>query len=71
MNDFENVEYANSQISAVINEYIHHEKYRAILKMRFIDHTTYERIAEMVDMSDKQVARIVRKYRWTVFKHLQ
>lgn len=68
--EFENVEYTNSHMRTVIDEYIHHDKYRVILKMRFIDHTPYERIAEAVDMSDKQVARIVRKYRWTVFKHL-
>ena len=70
MKEFEDVDYANSAISAIIDEYIHHDKYRDILKMRFIDHATYERIAEAVEMSDKQVARIVKKYRWTVFKHL-
>ena len=64
------IEYTNSRISTVIDEYIHDEKHRHILKRRFCDHITYEKLAEEVDMSDKQVQRIVRKHEWTVFKHL-
>lgn len=65
------VEYSNSQISAIIDEYIHDALHRRILKMRYIDHTIYEDIAEAVDRDVSTVKRIVRKDEWTVFKHLQ
>lgn len=63
-------EYTNSAIAAVIDEYIHNELHRRILKRRYIDHITYERLAEEVGLDDSTVKRIVRKNEWTVFKHL-
>jgi len=64
-------EYLNSEIAAVIDEYIHNELHRHILKRRFIDHPTYEKLAEEVGLDDSTVKRIVRKNEWTIFKHLQ
>lgn len=63
-------EYRNSQICAVIDEYIHDEKHRHILKRRYCDHVIYERLAEEVQMDVSTVKRIVRKHEWTIFKHL-
>ena len=63
-------EYTNSAIAAVIDEYIHNELHRRILKRRYIDHITYERLAEEVGLDDSTVKRIVRENEWTVFKHL-
>lgn len=63
-------EYTNSAIAAVIDEYIHNELHRRILKRRYLDHITYERLAEEVGLDDSTVKRIVRKNEWTVFKHL-
>lgn len=64
------IEYTNSQISAIIDEYIHDELHRQILKRRFVDHALYERIAEEVDRDVSTVRRIVARNEWTVFKHL-
>lgn len=60
----------NSHIKAVIDEYIHNEKYRSILIDRFCNGYTYERIAEKHDMSTVQIKRIVYKNEMTLFIHL-
>lgn len=63
-------DYTNSQISALIDEYIHSERDRAILKRRLIDGVCFEPLAEEFDMSDKQIKRIVYKLQEQLFKHL-
>ena len=65
-----NKEYTNSQIAAVIDEYIHKDICRKILKRKFIDGRTYESIAEEFDLSTRHVQRIIYKHEMTVFKHL-
>jgi DNA-directed RNA polymerase specialized sigma24 family protein len=54
-------EYTNSQISALIDEWIHSERDRAIMKRRLIDGLTHERLAEEFDMSVRQIKRIIYK----------
>ena len=56
-------DYTNSQISAIIDEVIHSERDRAILKRRYIDGICFEPLAEEFAMSMRQVKRIV--YRGT------
>ena len=51
----------NSELSERINEYCHSERNRTILRMKLIDGLTYERIAEIVDMSPRQIKNIVKK----------
>lgn len=51
----------NSEISAVIDEWIRSERDRAILKRRLIDGITYEALAEEFDVSDRTVKSIVYK----------
>lgn len=55
--------YTNSQITALIDEHIHNIKHRRILKLRFVDGLTYEKIAEdaEVDLTPRRVASIVSK----------
>lgn len=55
------IEYSNSQISELIDEWIHSERDRAIMKRRLIDGLTYERLAEEFDMSERQIKRIIYK----------
>ena len=64
------VEYTNSQIITVIDEYVHKEKYRAILKDRFVNGLTFEQIAEKHDLSVRQAQNIVYKTQETLFRHL-
>ena len=63
--------YTNSQIALVIDEYIHSERDRAILKRRFIDGICYEPLAEEFGLSEKQVKRIVYKCQQTLLKELE
>lgn len=51
----------NSEIAELISENIHSERDRYILKMKLIDGYTYEKIAEIVDMSPRYVRSIVKK----------
>lgn len=56
------MQYTNSEIAAIIAERIHSERDRRIMQMRLVDGLTYERIAELVEMSAIQIKRIVKRY---------
>lgn len=64
------MEYTNSQIRALIEEYIHNKRDRSILMVRLIDGLTFEQIAELVEMSPRQVRTIVHKCESILFRHL-
>ena len=64
------IEYRNSEISALIDEFIHSERDRAILKRRLIDGICYEPLAEEFDLSVKQIQNIISKSEKVLFKHL-
>ena len=66
-----NLEYTNSQINDLIDEYIHNERDRKILKRRLIDGCCYEPLAEEFDLSVKQVKNIVYKSQDKLFRHLE
>ena len=63
-------EYTNSQIEHLIDEYIHSDRDRRILKRRFIDGICFEPLAEEFDMSDRQIKRVVYKLQERVLKYL-
>lgn len=54
--------YTNSELSEMIAENIHSERNRRIMRMKMIDGLTYERIAEIVEMSPRQIRNIVKKH---------
>ena len=66
--DWDNI--TNSQIDNLISEYIHSEKYRRVLHLRLVDGYTYERIADEMLMSVRQIKNIVSKAEAKLFKHL-
>lgn len=45
----------NSEIAEQINEHIHSERDRCILRLRLIDGLTYEKIAEAVELSPRHI----------------
>ena len=49
----------NSEIINLINEYIHSERDREIMKRRLVDGICYEPLAEEFDLSTVQTKRIV------------
>ena len=63
------VEYPNSMIESTINEWIHSERDRRILRYKLIDGLTYERIAELEDMSPRRIQNIVYAAEDRLFKH--
>ncbi len=64
-------DFSNSQIDAAINEWIKSERDRRVLHLKIIDGLTYERIAELEDMSPKGIQKSVWKAEDKLFKHLE
>lgn len=60
----------NSEISNLIDEWIHSERNRQILKRRLIDGIRLEPLAEEFDMSVRQIKNIVREGSTKVFSHI-
>jgi len=63
-------EYTNSEISKIIDECIHSERDRAILKRRLVDGIKYEQIAEEFDLSVRHVKKIIYKAEETIISYL-
>ncbi len=64
-------EIPTSELRHLIDEYVHNKKYREILYLHFIDDETFEKIAEIVDLSTTRVKNIVYKCGDKVLKHLK
>ena len=58
----------NSIIAALIDEKIHHERNRQILKRRLIDGICFEPLAEEFDLSVRQTKYIVSRGIKEIFK---
>ena len=65
------IEYTNSAVARVIDEYIHSERDRAIIKRRLIDGVSIERLAEEFDRSPRAMQRRVAKLQAAVFLHMR
>lgn len=64
------MEYKNSQAREAIAEFIHSARDREILEKRLIDGMTYERIAEEMDMSVRQIKNIIYRNEEILFRHI-
>ena len=62
---------SRSQIAQIIDEWIFHERDRAILKRRLLDGICYEPLAEEFDLSVRQVKNIVYKHEPIIFKKIE
>lgn len=62
--------YKNSDMCAAIDEYIHNQKYRQVLRLRFCDSLTYEEIAESVNFSPQHVKYICSSYKAMLMSRL-
>ena len=61
----------NSQILQLINEYVHSERDREILKHRLIDGYTFPQLADLYyPLTERQLKNIVYKAQRVLFKHL-
>ena len=64
------IDYTNSNIERLIEEHIHSERDREIMKRRLIDGICFEPLAEEFDLSVSQVKRIVYKLGEKLFQYL-
>lgn len=64
-------EYSNTDIEHYIDEYIHSERDRRILKRKLIDGLTYEALAEEFNLSVTTVKKIVPKGIDTILKYIK
>lgn len=64
------MEYTNSHIKSVIDDYVHSIRDREILCSRYIDGLTFEALAEKHDLSVRHVKTIVYRYEPIIFSHL-
>lgn len=65
------IEYTNTQIASLIDDYIHSERDRAILKRRLIDGILFDKLADEFELSERHVKRIVYTSQEILFKHLK
>lgn len=63
------IEYTNSQIRALIDEYIHSERDREILKRRLCDGIRFEALAEEFNLSTQRVKTIVYRAQDRLFRY--
>ena len=54
-------EYTNSEMIALINEYVHSERDREILTERFVNGLTFAELSDKFFLSERQIKRIVKK----------
>lgn len=67
MKEFENI--SNSQLSALIDEWVKGERDRDIMKRRLIDCVCFEPLAEEFGLSVRQTKSIVYKNENKIFEH--
>ena len=61
------IDYTNSEIRIRVDERIHNERDRAILKRRLCDGVRFEALAEEFDLSTQRVKSIVYKAQGSLF----
>ena len=59
--------YTNSEIRYLVDEHIHNERDRALLKRRFCDGIKHEKLAEEFDLSTQRVKTIVARAKSSLF----
>ena len=64
-------DYDNSEIVAIIDEVVHSERDRAILKRRLCDKICQEPLAEEFNLSVSQIQRIIYKHQDRVLLRLK
>lgn len=66
------MDYSNSQMQALISEYIHNDRDAEILRLRLIRGYTYARIANALSppLSERQIYRIVSKHAAKLCRYL-
>lgn len=64
------IEYSNSRVIELINEYVHLARDRDILIDRFVDGLTFAELSDKYFLSERHIKRIVKKFDPVLIKHL-
>lgn len=64
------MEYSNSRIIELINEYVHSSRDREILIDRFVNGLTFSELSEKYFLSERHVKRIVKNFDPVLIKYL-
>ena len=64
------IDYSNFDMERAIDEYIHSEKYREILKDKLIDGLSYTEIADKRKITERHAWNIVCKYKNKLFSKI-
>ena len=62
---------SNTMIEMLIDEFVHSELHRNVLKERLLNGMKYDDLAEKFGYSTRQIMRIVDKAEQTLFKHIE
>lgn len=65
------MDYLNSEVEKAIDDCIHSERDRAVLKRRLIDGIFFEPLAEEFSLSVRQVKNIVYRCQEQVFAYME
>ena len=68
MRDLDDI--SNSELEKAIDEWIHSERDRSILKRRLIDGICYEPLAEEFNLSVRHIKTIIYKAEAKLFRHI-
>ncbi len=68
--DLDEYDLPRSKWVETINEWVFDERDRQILIRKLLDGISYERLAEEVDMSERQIKNIVYKHIEKIVKHV-
>ena len=61
------IQYSNSRLREIVEDYIHSERDRAVLLRKYCDNRTIEQLAEEFELSVSQIKRIIYKHTMTIF----
>ena len=62
---------SNTMIEMLIDEFVHVQLHRDVLKERLLNGMKYDDLAEKFGYSTRQIMRIVDKAEQTLFKHIE
>jgi hypothetical protein len=63
-------EHPKDELLEIIDQYIHHQRNREILKRKLLDGICYEELAEEFDLTPRQCKNIVKECQSIVFRKL-
>lgn len=64
-------DYSNTDMSKAIDDYIHSDRDRQILKSRLIDGLTYDELSDKYHLTSRRIKTIVYKAQEGLFKRLR